>query len=532
VADRYYVGASGTTWNSSSTAVWSTTSGGAPGASVPTAADNVFFTLTGLRTITVSGTLACLNITASAGTHTFIGTATLNVSGSMSFTSNTRWNATGSIVFNATTSQTITRNGSLMNNISSVTFNGVGGAWTLGSAFTVGSGTTVILTNGTLNLGAFTLTAGAFSSANSNTRRVSFIGGGNITLVGTGVVWDTNPSTNLTTTGSSTVNVSNSGASAISVDSGALSSVNSFSFNFTTGSYALTLAAGTKNNLNFSGFSGTVNNSAQTIHGSLNLGSTATFTAGTSAWTFGSVGTKPITSNGKTMDFPIIIDSVGAFVFQLVDAMTIGSTRTLTHTNGTLNLNGRTLTVGSYTTAAGTKDLTFNGGTLVVVDASASAFNNAAPTGFTTTAGTGTGTISLTAATDKGFVGGGSTFNCTLNQGGAGALTVTGANTFNNITNTVQPASVLFTAGTTNTFNSFSLSGTPGNLITLASATAATHTLSKATGTVSVNYLSITNSTATGGAIWDAGLDSINGGGNTGWIFAAPAAAGAFFSIL
>lgn len=532
MANRYWVGASGTTWNSSSTAVWSATSGGAPGASVPTAADSVFFTLTGTRSITVSGTLACLNITVSAGTNTFIGTATLNVSGSMSFTSATRWNATGSIVFNATTSQTVTRNGSLMANLTSVTFDGVGGAWTLGSAFTVGSGTTVILINGTLNLSAFTLTTGAFSSSNSNTRRVSFIGGGNITLTGTGIVWNTNNFLNLTSTGNKTVNVSNSGTTAISVSSGALSSVNAFSFYFTTGSYALTMNAGTKGSLGFAGFSGTVDNTAQTIYGSLDLGSAATFTAGTFAWTFAATTSSPnITSNGRTMDFPLTFNGAGA-TWVLQDAMTIGSTRTLTHTEGTLNLNGRTLTVGSYTTAAGTKNLTFNGGTLVVVGASASAFNNAAPTGFTTTAGTGTGTISLTAATAKGFAGGGSTFNCTLNQGGAGALTVTGANTFNNITNTVQPASVLFTAGTTNTFNSFSLSGTPGNFITLASDTAATHTLSKATGTVSVNYLSITNSTATGGAIWDAGLDSINGGGNTGWIFAAPAAAGAFFSIL
>jgi hypothetical protein len=212
----------------------------------------------------------------------------------------------------------------------------------------------------------------------------------------------------------------------------------------------------------------------------------------------------------------------------------MAATRTFTLTNGTLDLAGFTLTVGTaFTTAAGTKNLTFNGGTLVCPAAATTAFNNAAPTGFTTTAGTGTGTISMTAATAKTFVGGGSTFNCTINQGGAGALTITGANTFSNITNTVQPASVLFTAGTTTTFSNFSLSGTAGNLITIASATAAVHTLSKATGTVSRDYLSITNSTATGGAAWYAGSTSTNGGGNTGWIFtAAPIGSGSFFSVL
>ena len=130
----------------------------------------------------------------------------------------------------------------------------------------------------------------------------------------------------------------------------------------------------------------------------------------------------------------------------------------------------------------------------------------------------------MTAATAKTFVGGGSTFNCTLNQGGAGALTVTGSNTFSNITNTVQPASILFTAGTTSTFSNFSLSGTAGNLITIGSVTAASHTLSKTSGTVSADFLSVSRSSATGGAGWYAGANSTDGGNNTGWIFTAPPA--------
>jgi len=209
----------------------------------------------------------------------------------------------------------------------------------------------------------------------------------------------------------------------------------------------------------------------------------------------------------------------------LQDALITGTGVATTLTNGTLDLNGQTLTVGTaFTTATGTKNLTFNGGTLVCPTAATTAFNNAAPTNFTTTAGTGTGTISMTAATAKTFVGGGSTFNCTLNQGGAGALTITGSNTFSNITNTTQPASILFTAATTSTFSSFSLSGTAGNLITIGSVTAASHTLSKASGTVSSDFLSISRSTATGGAGWYAGANSTDGGNNSGWIFTAPPA--------
>ena len=169
---------------------------------------------------------------------------------------------------------------------------------------------------------------------------------------------------------------------------------------------------------------------------------------------------------------------------------------------------------------------------MVCSAASATAWNNAVPTGFTTTAGTGTGTINMTAATAKTFVGGGSTYNCTLNQGGAGALTVTGSNTFSNMTNTVQPASVLFTAGTTNSFTQFNLNGTAGNLITLGSVTAATHTLATLSNIVNVNYLSISYSVATGTNTWYANTTSTNVSNNTGWVFGPPVGGqfAAFFS--
>ena len=133
----------------------------------------------------------------------------------------------------------------------------------------------------------------------------------------------------------------------------------------------------------------------------------------------------------------------------------------------------------------------------------------------------------MTAATAKTFVGGGSTFNCTLNQGGAGDLTITGSNTFSNITNTyksVSATSILFTAGTTSTFTDWNASGESTRLLTIGSVTAASHTLSKASGTVSADFLSISRSTATGGASWYAGANSTDGGNNSGWIFTAPPA--------
>jgi hypothetical protein len=270
------------------------------------------------------------------------------------------------------------------------------------------------------------------------------------------------------------------------------------------------------------------------IYGNWICGTGITNASNTSGvYTFSGRTTQQITSAGISFVQAIVINSPSGSV-TLQDALTAtGGTVLITLTNGTLDLNGQTLTVGlRFLTATGTKNLTFNGGTLVCPTANTTSFNNAAPTNFTTTAGTGTGTISMTAATAKTFVGGGSTFNCTLNQGGAGALTITGSNTFGNITNTVQPASVLFTAGTTSTFTNFNLSGTSGNLITIGSVTAASHTLSKASGTVSSDFLSISQSTATGGAGWYAGANSTDGGNNSGWIFTAPPAATATGNFL
>lgn len=89
MADRYWVGGTGT-WNSSNTANWSATSGGASGASVPTSADNVLFddnSAAGNFTVTISGAVNCLTFDGLSGGSkilTIIGdtSSSLNVYGS------------------------------------------------------------------------------------------------------------------------------------------------------------------------------------------------------------------------------------------------------------------------------------------------------------------------------------------------------------------------------------------------------------------------------------------------------------------
>ena len=202
MADRYWVGGSGT-WNTTSTTNWSATSGGAGGATRPAATDSVFFNQVGTYSVTMTGALTCLDITVSAGTVTFENgtTPTLAISGSLSFVAGTVWNTTGLITFNSNVARTITNSGTLFN--SPITFSGVGGIWTLQSNLTLANTLTTTLGAGTLTLDTFTLTTAIFICNLPNARTINF-GTGKIALVGTvtATIWNTTIQTSFTTTGS------------------------------------------------------------------------------------------------------------------------------------------------------------------------------------------------------------------------------------------------------------------------------------------------------------------------------------------
>ena len=138
-------------------------------------------------------------------------------------------------------------------------------------------------------------------------------------------------------------------------------------------------------------------------------------------------------------------------------------------------------------------------------------------------------TISMASASTKTFnsgltAGGGRAWG-TLNQGGAGTLTVSGAgNSFYNLTNQdsfgvqVAPTTIVVPAITVDNFN---LNGTPGNQVTFNNSSS---TITKTSGAVGPTYTTIQNSNATGGAVFTAfpWAGNINGGGNTGWRFGLP----------
>jgi hypothetical protein len=109
----------------------------------------------------------------------------------------------------------------------------------------------------------------------------------------------------------------------------------------------------------------------------------------------------------------------------------------------------------------------------------------------------------MTSGTAKTFAGGGFSWP-TLNQGGSGVLTISGSNRFLGLSNTVQPATIRFTAGTTSYFSSFTVSGTSGNLVTLGSTSTSRVFLQKPTP-------------------WYMGANSVDGGNNIGLFFTSGA---------
>lgn len=471
MATYYWVGGSGT-WDNSNTSNWSASSGGAGGAGPPLAADTVVFDSN-------SGTGTCTTAATAAASIATLNSSTLGLT--------------------------------------------LGAAFTMSGAFT--------LTLGALDLGGFQLTCLSFASNNSNTRSIAFGATGSVkTTVQGFTAWDVRDLTGFTATGSKQLIVQPSttitGTTVFHRGTGA-SEAKAISIQVIASSGVIALGnTSIFKNIDLSSFTPTsaIANTGLIIYGNLILSSGITFTSGTFIWTFAATsGTNTIETTGVTFTMPVTFNGAGG-TWQLIDNLTIDSSRALTLTAGTLDLNGKTVSAGSFASAGSTTRVLAFGtnGTITITGSGATAWS-ASGSNLTTTGASAT--ISMTSASAKTFAGGGFNYAATLNQGGSGALTISGSNTFSNITNTVQPVTFTFTAGTTQTVSSFTASGTSGNLVTLQSSSAGSRfTLSDSSGTNSVNYCSIKDSLATGGAVWNAYVadGNVDGGNNNGWQFAAP----------
>jgi len=192
---RFWVGGSAT-WDGSTTANWSTSSGGASGASVPTAASDVGLDVnSGASTVTLSSSSLgrSLNASGFTGTISHPAATTLNLGDSTAGSGNIALLlvagltytlgdvATSAISFisTSTTVQTVTTGTKTLANL---TFNGTAGSWQLTDAMTIGSTATVTLTTA--------CSWGLFTSTASNTRALT-LGASAITLTSGGTALTT-----------------------------------------------------------------------------------------------------------------------------------------------------------------------------------------------------------------------------------------------------------------------------------------------------------------------------------------------------
>ena len=523
MADRYWVGGTAS-WDGTAGTKWALTSGGTGGQAIPTSADDVFFSSLSTGTCTIAtGNTGAKSINCTGFTGTIAGSAAITVSGSITLVSGMTFSSTSTITINGTGTLT-----TASKTLGPVTVNGVGITVSLGDALTMGATRTFTLTAGTLNLANFILSTGLFSSNVTNTRVIQF-GTGNITTTGSGTAFNFN-GTNFTYTGTPTVNISNNSATATTVTvSTGYTETNVLDFNFTTGTYSLTFSAAVVRNLNFTGFAGTVNNSNRTIYGNLTVPASGVTWSGNNTQNFSATsGTQTITTNGANIDVPFTFNGAGG-TRALAGDLTLGSTRALNVERDTFNTNNFNVTVGLFNSNySNVRTINMGSGTWTITG-TGTVWNIATTTNLTLNPSTSTIVLSDTSATARTFAGGGLTYyNLTIGgTTGTSTLTFTGSNTFNTLSSTKTVAhTILFTASTTNTFTTFNINGTSGNVVTIGSVTAASHTLAKAGGgTVTADYLSISRSTATPTLTWLA-TNSTDGGNNSGWYFGAFPASG------
>lgn len=171
-------------------------------------------------------------------------------------------------------------------------------------------------------------------------------------------------------------------------------------FDAASGAVTITLSgARTCLSFNSTSFTGTVAGTGSlTVNANAVYGAGATFT-NTGTWTFAATaGTQQITTNGKTLDFPITKNS--AETLQLQDNLTMGSTRAFTLTAGTLDLNNQTLSTGLFNSSnSNVRSIAFGTGKIQLTGNAAPVWGCGDTTNFTYT---GTSRIELTYAGSTG----------------------------------------------------------------------------------------------------------------------------------
>lgn len=233
-----------------------------------------------------------------------------------------------------------------------------------------------------------------------------------------------------------------------------------------------------------------------TSYGRIILGNTAGNTVDSS-----------ITTNGVSLSTRQVFIANPDYSYTLIDSLVCESIKVQ---SGTLNTNGESLICNTFYTGIGYADLPRE----IILGASSVTTNIWDSSGPLTYLTFNAGTSKVIC--NETFYGGGLTYNNAELTGVT--TTISGSNIFNDLKFTAGKT-VNLTAGTIQTVTSLTANGTDTDAITIQSTSAGSPaTISKASGTVNVLYCSIKDITATGGAVFFAGV-STDVSGNTGWFF-------------
>jgi len=253
------------------------------------------------------------------------------------------------------------------------------------------------------------------------------------------------------------------------------------------------------------------------------INGTGTTLTGTGTLTFAGRGSQTVTSAGKTFTQNLTIDTPTGTV-TLQDALICNQQMTVTRggidgNNYNVTFTGTGSSTGVLSSNTNTRTISIGSGTWTI--ASTSGWSVSIATNFTVT---GTGTISLTSTSSNTFTGGSVAYtNITLNQGGAGTLTISGNNTFKDITNTYKAtgATAISLGTTTQRVSQWTAAGEAGRVLTVQGTSASSPGTLILTGATkpNVDYLTVTGVRAYDLTdTWYAGTNSINNG-SLGWNF-------------
>jgi hypothetical protein len=251
-------------------------------------------------------------------------------------------------------------------------------------------------------------------------------------------------------------------------------------------------------------------------------------------------GSHTLTSNGvtfaNTQTNAIQIAAFGGS-YTLQDNLNISNAASaLLLGAGWFDANGFNVIAGLFSaTSSNTKTISMGSGTWTLNGTGT--VISISDVGLTMNSGTATVNITDTSATSKTInlpnapVITSQTINKLVVASGTGMIIMTSAGTSAGHTSRIEtlvlnaPLAVQWQSSQTWILSTLTAVGSAGNLITFTASTAGTQaTLSKSSGIVSCNYLSIQDSAATGGAAFYAGANSTNVSNNTGWIFTSVAA--------